>query len=101
MKILVVSFLLLYAAAAAAQTFGEITGEVRDSSGAVVAGAAVTVTHLATNAARASSSNGSGIYSFPALQPGAYTIKVEKPGFRTVVQSGVELQVQQSARLDF
>src|SRR5213596_847764 len=88
-------------AGAAAQTLGEITGVVRDSSGAVIPGATVAVTNPATNATRTAMSNEAGIYHFPALQPGTYTIKVEMAGFRTITQTGVELQVQQSARLDF
>src|SRR4029453_5306012 len=38
---------------------------------------------------------------FPSLQPGKYNLKVEMTGFRTVTRNDVELQVQQSARLDF
>src|SRR5213594_2177573 len=93
--------LLLGAAALYAQTQGEITGVVRDSSGAVVPGATVTVTNPATNASRTAISNEAGVYNFPALQPGMYNIKVEIGGFRTVTRNDVELQVQQTARIDF
>ena len=82
------------------QTLGEITGEVKDSSGGGVAAASVTVTNQATNAARTAISNDAGVYSFPALQPGLYALKVEKPGFKTYTQSNIELQVQQTVRLD-
>src|SRR5438132_1190888 len=99
--ILVTAALLGVTAGAAAQTLGEITGWVRDSSGAVIPGATVAVTNPATNATRTVMSNEAGVYHFPALQPGTYTIKVEMAGFRTITQTGVELQVQQSARLDF
>ncbi|PYU93966.1 MAG: hypothetical protein DMG08_08815, partial [Acidobacteria bacterium] len=99
--ILVTAALLGVTAGAAAQTLGEITGVVRDSSGAVIPGATVAVTNPATNATRTVMSNEAGVYHFPALQPGTYTIKVEMAGFRTITQTGVELQVQQSARLDF
>lgn len=84
-----------------AQTQGEITGIVRDSSGAVVPGATVSVTNPATNFTRTALSNEAGVYNFPLLPPGKYNIKVEMPGFRTVTRNDVELQVQQSARLDF
>src|SRR5712691_93540 len=84
-----------------AQTFGEITGEVKDQSGAVAPNASVTATNTATNASRTTRSNQAGIYSFPALVPGRYQVKVEAPGFQPVVRSDIELQVQQTARIDF
>ena len=83
------------------QTQGTITGEVKDSSGAIVPGATVTVTNTATNVARNTQTNESGLYNFPALVPGNYTVKVESAGFRTAIRSGIELQIQQTARLDF
>ena len=52
---------------ASAQTFGEIIGEVKDPSGAVIAGAAVTVTNADTNVARTTTTNEVGIYSVPSL----------------------------------
>ncbi|MEX2264932.1 MAG: carboxypeptidase-like regulatory domain-containing protein [Bryobacteraceae bacterium] len=83
------------------QTFGEITGEVRDSSGAAVQGATVIVTSQATGASRSVTTNEAGVYSFPALQPGSYGLKVEMPGFRTIARGDLGLQVQQTARADF
>jgi hypothetical protein len=80
-------FLALFAlgllSSAFGQTFGDISGEVRDTSGASVAGAQVTVVNIETNATRSAISNEAGIYSFPALPPGTYTLgwrrKVSKP----------------------
>ncbi len=86
---------------AGAQTFGEITGTVRDPSGAVISGAAVTITNVATNATRSTVSNEAGVYSFPSLPPGTYSVRAEKEGFKSVTHAGIQLQVQQSARLDF
>jgi hypothetical protein len=83
-----------------AQTFGTISGAVRDPSGAVIPSARVTVTNTATNVSRNSVTNNEGIYAFPALVPGPYEVRVEVPGFRTA-SSKLELQVQQSARVDF
>ena len=83
-----------------AQTFGEITGVVSDSTGAVIVGAKVTATNTGTNAARTASSNDAGVYSFPAMQPGVYTLKVEMAGFKTHNETGIQLQVQQTARID-
>ena len=83
-----------------AQTLGEITGVVSDSTGAVIVGAKVTATNTGTNAARTAVTNDSGIYSFPAMQPGAYTLKVEMAGFKSFNETGIRLQVQQTARID-
>lgn len=83
------------------QTVGDINGLVTDASGGVVVGAAVTVTNPQTNFRRTTSTNLAGAYSFPALQPGVYDIKVEAQGFRTEIRNSVELQVQQAARIDF
>ncbi len=84
-----------------AQTFGEITGEIKDTSGALIPGAAITLTNTATNAVRTTMANESGLYAFPSLVPGAYRLKVESSGFKTVTQTDIQLQVQQTARLDF
>jgi hypothetical protein len=89
------------AALASAQTFGEITGEVTDPTGAVAPNATVTAINPATNVSRATTTNGAGVYSFPGLVPGVYQVKVEAAGFETSIRNNVELQVQQTARLDF
>src|SRR5947209_66042 len=83
------------------QTFGEITGEVTDSTGGVVVGATVTITNPETNLSRQAITNNAGNYAFPALLPGIYKVRAERQGFQTEVRSGVELQVQQVARIDF
>src|SRR5438876_1838221 len=86
---------------AVAQTQAGISGVIHDPSGAVIPGVSVTVTDPARNFVRTAISNEAGVYNFPVLQPGRYNMKVELPGFRTIEQNGVELQVQQSARIDF
>jgi hypothetical protein len=91
---------LLLCAPCVAQTLGTITGEVRDSTGAVVPGATVTVVNKDTNATRTTTSNAVGLFDFPALPPGPYTVKSELEGFKTTSRD-VELQVQQTARVNF
>ncbi len=86
---------------ASAQTSGEITGEVKDQSGAAAPKAAVTATNTATNVTRSTLTNEAGVYSFPNLIPGTYQVKVAVPGFETVTKTNIELQVQQTARVDF
>ncbi|MEO8129076.1 MAG: carboxypeptidase-like regulatory domain-containing protein, partial [Bryobacteraceae bacterium] len=82
------------------QTFGDISGAVKDSSGAAIPAALVTVVNKDTNANRNVMSNDDGFFSFPALPPGTYNLKVEKQGFKTVNRADILLQVQQSARID-
>jgi len=93
--------LAAFAAEAPAQTQGEITGVITDSSGAVVPDTAVTVTNVATGATRRVITNEAGVYNFPALPPGVYTVRVEKSGFKAITRPEVKLEVQQVARLDF
>lgn len=84
-----------------AQTLGTVTGEVKDTTGAAVADATVTVRNTATNGIRTVTTNEEGIYNIPALVPGIYDVKAEKTGFKVSSRTGVELQVQQTARVDF
>jgi Carboxypeptidase regulatory-like domain/TonB dependent receptor len=84
-----------------AQTFGEIDGLVTDSSGSLVTGARVTITNRQTGLTRNTISNNAGNYNFPDLPPGPYDVKAEMTGFQTEVRGAVELQVQQTARIDF
>ena len=83
------------------QTFGQITGVVTDATGAVVVGATVTVTNPETSLTRTATTNDAGNYTVPSLLPGIYNVKTEKQGFQAESRSGIELQVQQVARLDF
>ena len=99
--ILALGLLLASASPSFAQTFGQITGQVTDASGGILVGASVTVTNTQTNAMREAQTNTSGSYAFPNLLPGVYNVKVDLQGFQSKVRNGIELQVQQTARLDF
>jgi hypothetical protein len=98
---LLLAFAFNFLASVYAQTQGEITGQVTDSSGAVMVGVKVTVTNVATGVSRPVSTNDAGVYGFPSLVPGVYSVKAEMNGFRPVVHSEIGLQVQQTARIDF
>jgi len=97
----VLTLALLIGAPVWGQTLSEIVGEVKDASGAVIPGANVTVTNTATNTSRSVVTNEAGLYAFPALVPGPYRLRVEASGFKTINRGDIELQVQQTARLDF
>src|SRR5437764_6818331 len=94
-------FLLISGLPIFGQTFGEITGQVVDSTSAAIGGATVTITNTDTNAKRITITTEAGVYSFPSLPPGKYDIRVEKPGFKADTSRQLEVQVQQTVRLDF
>ena len=80
---------LLLGGGAAAQTVtGTISGSVVDTSGQVIAGATVKLINERTGETRTASTVENGGFTFPALQPGQYTIKVEHKGFRGVERKG-------------
>lgn len=68
---------------------GSLQGTVTDPSGAVVAGASITVTSTSTNAAFTQKSTDAGLYSLAAVPPGAYTITVTAPGFQKLTQQNI------------
>ena len=96
-----VLLLPLWSASLLAQATGVIDGRVTDSGGAVVPGATVEVTNEATNVSRTTTTNENGIYSFAALQPGNYTVKVELSGFASQVKNGVNLTALATVSNDF
>jgi len=91
--------LALFASAVHAQT-ASITGRVTDASGAVVPSANIAAKSAATNAMVSASTNSDGYYSISNLVPGTYDITVSKSGFASVEEKGLQLQVDQVARLD-
>ncbi len=97
---LFLSLSLLSASAVLAQTSGQISGHVTDSTGAAVPKVAVTLTSAATGAARSTFTTSAGDYEFPDVQPGNYTLQATHPDFKTDTAQ-LELQVQQSLRQDF
>ena len=86
---------------AAAQADGRISGTVRDSSGAFVAGATVRVKNEKTGEVRAVLSNDQGFFAASPLKPSTYTITAEKPGFSIVEYPQMPLAVGQELALDF
>jgi len=83
-----------------AQTTAGLTGTITDSTGGVLTGARVTVTSVDTGFQRQAASSETGLYQFPLLSPGAYSVTVQKEGFRKLARDGLRLEVNQVARLD-
>ncbi len=79
---------------------GRLLGRIADSSGAVLAGAKVTLTNEATSIAHDTLTNESGDYSFVNVVPGTYTVEFELKGFKKNVQKGVIVDVNQVVTLN-
>jgi hypothetical protein len=79
---------------------GNISGTVRDSSGAVVSKAAVTVTNIETGVGQTVSSDDKGIYSFLDLPVGRYDLTVAVPGFKPYKRPGVAIDVNSALQID-
>lgn len=79
---------------------GVIAGTVKDHSEAVVVNAGLTLTNQATGAKRTAATNGVGLYSFPAIQPGAYTLDAEHAGFKTFRRTGIVLTANERLPVD-
>ncbi len=99
-----IPFLALFFGTTAGFLWGQIErstieGTVTDIQGAVIAGAAVTVTSQGTNVVSPTKTNGSGYYQVIGLVPGKYTVKIESPGFK-VTEGAVQTQAGQNVRFD-
>jgi hypothetical protein len=96
------AILLLLGINTAAQTFrGTILGTVTDSSGAAIAGAAVTVKNVNTGLSRTVTTSEDGTYSVPELPIGSYSVTIEKTGFRQGLVTGIQVEVSSERRADF
>ena len=93
---LLLLFAVLVTPSAQAQvesTTGTIQGDITDASGGVVPGASIVVTDLDTSTTREDTSDNSGHFQFPSLQPGNYSLSASKPGFAKTVEQGINLTV--------
>jgi hypothetical protein len=86
--LVLIAVLVAFSTVAPAQgTTSRVTGTVSDSSGAAIAGANVTLTNEATNTSLSMETSENGVFTFDLVQPGNYTVTVEKPGFKRLVSS--------------
>jgi hypothetical protein len=92
--------LLLFAPAPAQEVSAGLTGRVTDPTGAVVAGATVTVTDVDRSTVWPATTNADGIYAYPRLPNGAYSVRVEAPGFKAFIRSRITLEVNDRGRID-
>ena len=97
---LCVCAMLMGSPLAAQSTFGAITGTVTDATGAAVPGAAVTLTNEGTGATQTVTTGADGLYTFVNLNPGEYRIDAEKTSFKHFKREHINIEVQQSARID-
>ncbi|HEX8558119.1 MAG TPA: TonB-dependent receptor [Pyrinomonadaceae bacterium] len=98
--LLSLALLCLSAPALGQGATGQITGTVADAAGAVVPGASVTVTNLATALRREAAAGEQGDFAVPLLPPGTYRVEVAAQGFKRVVVEEVEVNVTQTATLN-
>ena len=84
----------------AQSTFGAILGAVRDSSGALVPGAKVTLVNTGTSAKQSAATDESGNYAFKNIEVGTYALTFNAPGFENVSLSEISLTARETRRLD-
>ena len=94
--------IFVFVAMAAAQTTStEVLGTVSDASGAVIPSAKVTLLRVATGEKRDGVTDSSGNFSFPLIEIGEYRVTAEAQGFKTETKTGITVELQQKARVDF
>ena len=82
------------------QTTSRVTGVVKDSSGALVSAAQVTLTDEATGVSFVASTTTAGNYVFDAVKPGVYTVKVTGSGFKTASYKGNVVTIGQPTEVN-
>ena len=95
MGVILLVVLLFWNIRVYAQATSRVTGTVQDASGAVVSGAAVTLTNEATSVSVATKTSSAGAYFFDGIVPGTYTITIAASGFSTFITKGNVLTIAQ------
>ena len=94
-------FLLLASVPAFGQgTRGSLSGIAKDPNGAAISDASVTLKLAGTNEEFKATTNSQGVFSFPSLAPGRYSLTVEASGFKTTELTEVNIEVAQPAKVD-
>jgi outer membrane receptor protein involved in Fe transport len=97
---LLVTLLVTSLAVSAQTSRGNVSGTVTDPTGAVIAGATVTLTNIQTTVERTTVTNDEGFYRFDAVDPGQYSVKFTSSGFGEVVKTGVPVLASQTAEVN-
>lgn len=100
MVMAIATILLAAPALSHAQGLARINGTVTDPTGAVIPGAQAVLTDTATSKVSHAASNGSGEYTFPALPPANYTLKVTAAGFNGYTQANIHLEADQAVTIN-
>lgn len=99
--LLPLTLIALWAATTPAQTSrGTVTGTVTDQNGAVVSGAEVELKNAATNQMRTTKTNDTGLYRLDAVDLAVYDLTIKAKGFRTVTNTGLEIQANRATNID-
>lgn len=85
---------LLNRAVAQGRQSGEIRGTVTDQSQALIEGVKVTITNVSTGVSRTATTDASGVYDVPFVQPGEYSVSFAKDNFKTFTRTGIVLHVE-------
>src|SRR5947207_2483789 len=80
--------------------FGRISGTVKDSAGAAIPGASVTVNNLANNLVRTAMTGGDGFFTVTNLPVGNYSLEAEKGGFKKAAYSGIAVVADARLTID-
>jgi hypothetical protein len=97
---LVIGYVACACAAVCQTSRGTVTGTVIDTSGAVIAGARITLTGTATGARRSTDSNEAGVYRFDAVDLGICELTVARRGFQTYVRGDIAVEANRVITLD-
>src|SRR5215831_8287785 len=100
----IVTATLLVAGNAVAQKapeMGQIVGTVRDPDQAAISGSQVILTNQQSKAKTTATTDGQGVYTFPSIPPGAYTVEANAAGFQSSVSPGLSAAAGQRVNFDF
>ena len=101
MALLVLSLVTGALLSVSAQTSkGTVTGLVTDQNGAVVPGAEIELKNAATNQVRTTATNDSGLYRLDAVDLAVYDLTIRHKGFKTLTNTGIEIQANRIANID-
>ncbi|MDQ3756165.1 MAG: Plug and carboxypeptidase regulatory-like domain-containing protein, partial [Acidobacteriota bacterium] len=99
--LIIVGMVLSLSVMASAQTSrGTVSGYVTDPTGAVIPGASVTLTNVATTVSRSTTTNDEGFYRFDAVDLGAYQVTLSASGFGAIEKTNIVVNANQTSTVD-